>query len=40
LPFSCPCRSVGERSEVVRLGKCRFGWCNYFLLYSFSMTIW
>jgi hypothetical protein len=38
LPFSCPCRSVGERSEVVRLGKGRFGWCNYFLLYRFPWT--
>jgi hypothetical protein len=35
LPFSCPCRSIGKRSEVVRLGKCRFGRCNYFLWYSF-----
>ncbi len=38
LPFSCPCRSLGERSEVVRLGKGRFGWCNYFLLYRFRWT--
>jgi hypothetical protein len=38
LPFSCPCRSVGERSEVVRLGKGRFGRCNYFLLYRFPWT--